>query len=271
MRFLILTDIEGVTGVTTFEQAEQSEFGKRMLMNDVNAVIDGIQTQGNHEIILWDMHTDGRNIDLQDLGDRKVEIIEGKPINRNEYKSVNEKVDGLFMVGLHSMAGSGGLLAHSYLREYASIRIGNTKVGEIGVESYLAGEQGIPVLFVSGDTLGCREAQQLIPGVKTVTVKRSLGDDQAVCYTPVYTRGILKKAAYDAVNEAASGMKYPSVLNYNREEIHLAFSKCRYLAVMHKIHPDIFENEDTVMITGDTMLEAWETYRTMEQEMVRYE
>ena len=31
MKFLVMTDIEGVTGVTTFPQAEKSEFGKRIL------------------------------------------------------------------------------------------------------------------------------------------------------------------------------------------------------------------------------------------------
>ena len=33
MIFLVMTDIEGVTGVTTFAQAEGTQFGKDMLMN----------------------------------------------------------------------------------------------------------------------------------------------------------------------------------------------------------------------------------------------
>jgi hypothetical protein len=31
MKFMIRSDIEGVTGVTTYEQAEGSEFGRSML------------------------------------------------------------------------------------------------------------------------------------------------------------------------------------------------------------------------------------------------
>ena len=46
MKFLVMTDIEGVTGVTTFNQAEGSEFGKKMLMNDLKAVLDGIADAG---------------------------------------------------------------------------------------------------------------------------------------------------------------------------------------------------------------------------------
>ena len=40
MRYLIMTDIEGVTGVTSYAQAENSQFGKEMLMNDLIAVLD---------------------------------------------------------------------------------------------------------------------------------------------------------------------------------------------------------------------------------------
>ena len=63
MKFLVMTDIEGVTGVTSFPQAENSEFGRRMLMNDLNAVLEGVAEEGA-EAIVYDMHTDGRNIDL---------------------------------------------------------------------------------------------------------------------------------------------------------------------------------------------------------------
>ena len=40
-RILVMTDIEGVTGVTTFSQAENSEFGRRMLMSDLQKEISG--------------------------------------------------------------------------------------------------------------------------------------------------------------------------------------------------------------------------------------
>jgi hypothetical protein len=38
-----MTDIEGVMDVTTFPQAEKSEFGREMLMNDIISVIRGIK------------------------------------------------------------------------------------------------------------------------------------------------------------------------------------------------------------------------------------
>ena len=63
MKFLVMTDIEGVTGVTTFAQAENTQFGRDMLMHDLRAVLEGIKNAGG-EAVVYDMHTDGRNIDI---------------------------------------------------------------------------------------------------------------------------------------------------------------------------------------------------------------
>ena len=50
MKFLVMCDIEGVTGVTTFTQAENSDLGRSMLMNDLKAVLDGIWKAGGEAI-----------------------------------------------------------------------------------------------------------------------------------------------------------------------------------------------------------------------------
>ena len=158
MRILVMTDIEGVTGVTTFPQAESSEFGRDMLMNDLQAVLAGIRDAGA-EAVIYDMHTDGRNVRL---GEVDAPVVMGKPIDGRLYRGVGQSVDALFLLGLHTMQHTGALLAHSYLREYDAIYINGILIGEIGVEAALAGEQGIPLAFVSGDDKGCEEAAALI-------------------------------------------------------------------------------------------------------------
>lgn len=81
MRFLIMTDIEGVTGVTTYQQAENSQLGRDMLMHDLLAVIEGIRTEEHHEIVVYDMHTDGRNVDMTQLPE-DIPVVMGKPHQR---------------------------------------------------------------------------------------------------------------------------------------------------------------------------------------------
>ena len=84
-RFLIMTDIEGVTGVTTFPQAENSQLGRDMLMNDLCAVLDGIKKAGA-EAVIYDMHTDGRNVDTSKVD---YPVVMGKPILPNHAQMEN--------------------------------------------------------------------------------------------------------------------------------------------------------------------------------------
>lgn len=265
MRFLLMTDIEGVTGVTTYEQAERSAFGREMLMHDLLAVIGGIRSMGAHEIVVYDMHTDGRNVDMSRLPEDVCTVV-GKPIDGKTYRGAGGKFDGLFLVGLHAMSHApGAMLAHSYLREYDEIYLNDTLVGEIGVEAALAGEQGTPLLFVAGDDKGCGEAEQLLPGVTTAAVKRSLGPAQALCSTPDASARILHAAAQRAVGQAKTAAPWKIVLPV---DLKVRFSDCRYLHVMRRLHPEIFEDARTVHMKGPALHPLWSEYLAYEQEML---
>ena len=265
MKFLIMTDIEGVTGVTTYPQAENSQFGRDMLMNDLLAVIEGIRAEEHHEIVVYDMHTDGRNIDITMLPE-DIPIVMGKPINGKLYRGTGGDYDGLFLVGLHAMSKEpGAMLAHSYLREYDAIHINGELVGEIGVERALAGEQGIPLVFVAGDDKGCEEAKALDSEIVTAVVKKSLDESQALCLPPAKTRLILKEAATRAVAKAKGIVPKKVCLPV---KIQIKYSDCRYLEIMKKMYQDVFIDEFTVEMKGDNLLECWSDYLAMEREMV---
>ena len=207
MRFLVMTDIEGVTGVTTFEQAENSELGRQMLMHDLCAVLAGIRDAGAQAVV-YDMHTDGRNVDLSQLD---VPVM----------------------------------------------------VGEIGVEALLAGEQGIPLRFVSGDDMGCAEAKALVPEVVVCPVKHSLSAAAALCQPPQVTGHLLREAACKAASAAVNPL-----IGSAPWEIRIDFSDCAYLAVMRKLHPEIFVGERSVCVQGNTLLRTWSKYLEYEKEMV---
>lgn len=260
-KFLIMTDIEGVTGVTTFLQAEKSEFGRNMLINDLSAVLNGIKDAGA-EAVVYDMHTDGRNIDIALVSEP---VVMGKPILPDNYRGVGNGFDGLFLLGLHTMQHTGALLAHSYLRDYDAIYLNGLLVGEIGIEAALAGEQGIPLKFISGDDKGCDEAKELIDGIVTCPVKFSLGDDCAVCLPADKTSEILREKAAEAVSSDIKPFKIEGPY-----EIKIEFSDCQYLENMRKLHPEIFVDNRTVVMRGDNLLKTWSQYLIYEREMVNY-
>ena len=262
MKFLIMTDIEGVTGVTTFPQAEKSEFGREMLMNDLCAVLEGVKEAGA-DAIVYDMHTDGRNVDISRID---VPVVMGKPIRGDLWRGVgNSGIDGLFLLGLHTMQHTGHLLAHSYLREYDAIYLNGILVGEIGIEAALAGEQGIPLKFISGDDMGCLEAKALIENVVTCPVKTSLSDDTAICPSPSATAILLKEKAKEAVLASVPPFEVKGPF-----EIKIVYSDCKYLEIMKEIHPEIFADERTAVMRGDNLLKTWSQYLIYEKEMVNH-
>lgn len=261
MRFLVMTDIEGVTGVTTFQQAENSVLGREMQIHDLHAVLAGIEDAGAQAVV-YDMHTDGRNVDIAAVN---VPVVMGKPINGQLWRGVGGAgFDGLFLMGLHTMQHvPNALLAHSYLREYDAVYINGLKVGEIGMEAALAGEQGVPLCFVSADDLGCREATDLNPEIVTCAVKKSLGATEALCFSAAQTEKELRAAAC----KAAQATVRPFTLK-PPYEVRVEFSDCAYLQTMKRLHPEIFADERTVLLKGDRLLAVWSEYLQYEKEMV---
>ena len=71
MKILIATDMEGITGVTTWDQvtpghAEYARF-RRLMTQDVNAAVRGAFDGGADEVIIADGHWNGSNILFEEL------------------------------------------------------------------------------------------------------------------------------------------------------------------------------------------------------------
>ncbi len=145
MKFMIRCDIEGVTGVVSYEQAEpcKSEyvFGQKMFMSDLIACIKGLLSGEADEIVVYDEHYYGRNIDLSAIPEN-VKTICGKPPYHPDWAGgLDETFTGVILLGFHSKFGTpGGLLPHSYELDIKDITINGLSVGEIGIEAAIAGD-----------------------------------------------------------------------------------------------------------------------------------
>lgn len=199
-KYMIRCDVEGVSGVVSYEQSEpgksEFEFGKRMFMSDLLAAIDGLLAGGAEEIWIYDEHYYGRNIDMDALP-KRVFCINGKPpYSAGWAGGLDESFEGLILLGFHSKRGTeNALLNHTYEPDIADIHINGVSVGEIGMETAIAGVYGVPLLMITGDSEGVREAQKLVPGVCGVSVKESLSEFGAVCYAGEETKERIFEAA----------------------------------------------------------------------------
>jgi D-amino peptidase len=73
-------------------------------------------------------------------------------------------------------------------------------VGEIGLNAALAGVHGVSVGLVTGDHAAIAEAAALLgPTVQTVTVKRGVGNQAALCLHPEEVQSLIRQAAEQAI------------------------------------------------------------------------
>jgi D-amino peptidase len=259
MNLYMRVDLEGVSGVVSYEQAEPGKseyaFGQRMLTGDVNAAVGGGFEGGANRVVIYDMHCDGRNIPLDQL-DPRAELVCGKPKPAPDFV---RQFDALMLIGFHGKAGGGTLLAHSYEGDTLDIRVNGVSVGEIGLEAAIAGEFGLPVVLLTGDSAGCAEMKALSPETRTVEVKTSLSARGGLCFPCEVTRGNIRMAAAAAVRQAAN-IKPFSLGAFRSLEIDLPTPLPIKADRLNKA-PDAATRGKTITIKADTLYEAWHRYR----------
>ncbi len=209
-RVFVKVDMEGVSGVVSAEQTipghEEYDYARRMLMHDLQAVLDGLFAAGAREAVVYDTHLGGRNVDL-DVLDRRVSLIAGCPhLEDGCFHGLDATFGALFLVGFHARAGaSDALLPHTYEEDIAALKVNGSEVGEIGLEAALAGELGVPLAFVSADSGGVREAKELLgDDIVCVEVKKAITPTSGICLPAAQTRELLAKAAARAFENAPS-------------------------------------------------------------------
>jgi len=261
-KYMIRCDIEGVSGVVSYDQAEpgksEYESGLRMFKSDLCACIDGLLEGGADEIVIYDEHFFGRNIDPAWLPGR-VSVIAGKPPYRADWAGgLDASFAGVILVGFHSKYGTpGGLLHHSYEPDISDLRLNGVSVGEIGMETAIAGDHGVQLLLMTGDSAGCAEAEALVPGVTTVAVKQSLGETDGRCLPLDVTAAMIREAAAGIVADP------PAVEPWNigpDVTLEVSFNPGPYADAVRRLYAEDLNSDGDLLLEGNTATAAWADY-----------
>jgi D-amino peptidase len=204
MKILIAVDMEGITGVTTWDQVnpqhpEYTRF-RKLMTEDVNAAIRGALDGGATEVIVADGHHHGSNILLEDL-DRRARLNSGSPSPFSMMQGIDESVDAVLFIGYHARNGSANaILDHTWSsRTVANVRLNDVLTGEYGLNAALAGHFGVPVIMASGDQTACKQMSELLGELETAVVKQATGRFAAECLPPQVTQELIHAAASRAV------------------------------------------------------------------------
>jgi D-amino peptidase len=184
MRILIMSDMEGVSGITVWDQvnggAPLYEECRKLYTEEINAAARGAKAAGATEIIAVDCHGAGGawnfNSYIPELLDPNVEWVSHHPWGR--YVEMFERgCDLALMIGMHAKANTpDGVLCHTIsTTTWDNLRFNGTSVGEFGINCALCGHYGVPVVLITGDEATCREGQALLgDGLHAVAVKKGL-------------------------------------------------------------------------------------------------
>src|SRR5687767_8156901 len=209
MRVLIMSDMEGVSGIVKWSQVNGGqpmyEEGRRLYTEEINAAVRGAKIAGATEIVAVDCHGAGGdwtfNSFVPELIDADCTWVSGHPWSR--YTELLENgCDVSLMIGMHARAGTpDGVLCHTIsTTTWRNLYFNETCVGEFGINAALCGHFGCPVVMASGDEATMRECRELAgEGLVGVAVKRGLGRYSARNKPPKVARQMIEDGARAAL------------------------------------------------------------------------
>ena len=256
-KYMVRTDIEGITGIVSYDQsvpghAEYAE-GRELFMGDLLALLQGLFEGGADEVYLYDEHCAGRNIRIDQLPPH-VYTYMGKPMYRENWAGgLDDSFAGMIMLGFHSKADNPAcLLDHSYESDIKNISVNGISMGEIGVETAIAGELGVPLVMITGDSEGVKEARALSKDTAGVVVKESCSEYGALCYPACETREWIRRCACKVAKGALPVPKPYRIPG--PVEMRIDFFPGEYAAKYHQTYGE-------AVFHGDTVLACWAQYR----------
>jgi D-amino peptidase len=202
-KIYIFTDLEGVSGVYKFAQTREKDSPLNIqaceyFMDDLAAVIKGLQDGGATEILVVDGH--GSQCVIPHMMVPGAKYLTGLP-RSSTYWGLDESFAGFVQFGAHAMMGTpDGVLNHTQSSKPENRYWYNgVESGELAQCAAIAGKYGVPTILVTGDVATCREAQQFLGNnCITVAVKEGISREAAILYPFEETR----QALYDGAKKA---------------------------------------------------------------------
>jgi D-amino peptidase len=208
VKVFISFDMEGVAGIVDWSQCrgpgQAYEEGRRLLLGEVNAAIDGALEAGATEIVCNDSHGTMNNLDPSELHGQ-ASYVSGRHKPLYMMQGLDATADLVFMVGYHgSISGESSVLSHTYNPSVIShVELNGVRVGESGINALVALACQAPVGLITGDQQTIAEADPFMADAELVVVKESFTRFGAANLHPEVARELIADGARRAVERAA--------------------------------------------------------------------
>ena len=253
MKVYISADIEGIAGITDWEEATKPhptypEFREEMT-SEVVAACEGAIAAGATEILIKDAHGTGRNIIASRLPDcaRLIRGWSGHPLMM--VQELDDSFAAVLLVGYHSKAGGeGNPLAHTLRMKIAQLRLNGEVASEFLLHSRAAALCGVPVVFVSGDKGLCHDVGRFNPRIATVAVSEGIGPS-TVSIAPALAQRRIREGVAAALRGDLGACRVPLPDRFTLEIVFSnpvdAYSASWYPGMQHPAPQTVrFESDD---------------------------
>ena len=213
MNVYIQTDIENIAKITFFEKrsdpspenVQHRQRMQRLFTAEVQAAVAGAFAAGATAVVVNDSHGSGYNILFEEL-DSRCEIIHGRNCSGPHWlPDFDDSYAALLLIGMHAMGGTpNAILPHSRWE----VNDGDLYLSEASMAAALAGDRGVPTVFVSGDDRVTAELSAKIPGIGHAVVKRGLGAYQARSLMPARACQLIEQGVRDSLENRAGVVPY---------------------------------------------------------------
>lgn len=215
MKLYISSDMEGVAGVTSWQQVDartphpEYHIYRRYYTQEVAAAVRGATRSGASDVTINDSHGPMRNFVFEELP-RDVRVIFG---NRKPYSMVQDcdgSYAGAFFIGYHGGIGDAdAVLAHTYTPSVIyEARLNGIVCSEATLNAAVLGYHGVPLLYVTGDRTTVEGVQAQMPWVHGTIVKESIGNFSADSISPAAAREAIEAGAATAFEARANAKPF---------------------------------------------------------------
>lgn len=257
LKVYISADMEGIGGVSTWSvqagsRGREYEKFRRLMTQEVNSAIAGAFDAGAAEVLVSDSHGDAQNIDVE-LLDKRVRLIRAWPRPLGMMQGVDDTFGAVVFVGYHASEGQpDAVLAHTF-NGRVEVKLNGIPVPEAGFNGAIAGEFGVPVVFLSGDQTISEEARRLLGPIETVAVKQAIGFHSATMMHPEEAQRLIREGVKRAVERRGEIQPYRVTRPVKLE---LAFKDTITAEVLSYLPGVERPKGNTVIFTARDMIEA---------------
>jgi D-amino peptidase len=261
----VSTDIEGTAGIVDWSQvlgpSPEYEVGRRLLLAEVNAAIDGAAEAGASAFLVNDAHATMFNLPPAAVhGEASYLSGKHKPLYMME--GLDATFDAAFFIAYHGSIGhERAILAHTYNPSAIwEVRLNEVVVGESALNALVALHHGVPVALITGDQATADEARTFAPAIEAVVVKRSVSRFAAESLHPRQACELIRTGARKALERLGEigppQISLPATLGITFLTADMAEAATAIRGVERAANR-------TIVTTGEDPLELYRTFVTI--------